>query len=121
MRLKSWTNPRPTPTIRPSHGSEVRPHHLVEPVPIIIDLSDSEDDVPIPTADSSPEFDPVSAPEPVPMDITPLLGIHVFIRSIQVISTSDFLLFLHYAELSFEDEAVLPPWDYSEAELTLSQ
>lgn len=58
MRLRSWTNSRPSPI--------ARSNHCQDPVPIIIDLSNFEDNLPIINSPDSednlliPDFDSLS-------------------------------------------------------------
>lgn len=90
MRLRSWTNLRPTPTTRISNSSIVRPSCLRDPVPIIIDSSDSKDspsiinstdskdNFPIPEPNLSFETEFSSEPKHVPsLEPIPTLGIHL--------------------------------------------
>lgn len=76
MRLRSWTNPRPTHATRPSRSPSIRPGNLRDPIPIVIDSSDSEDTVFIPEPDSSTETKSSSELELIPiLKPTPVLDI----------------------------------------------
>lgn len=59
MRLRSWTNVRPTRVTRPSHSPVVRPGHLIDPMLIIIDSSDFEDNFPVINSTDSEDNFPI--------------------------------------------------------------
>lgn len=72
MRLRSWTNLKPTRLKRPCHSPVTRLGYLHHLVPIVIDSSNSEDTVLIlepnlsSKTKSSSELEPIPVSEPTP-------------------------------------------------------